>query len=84
MDLQESSSKSAGAKQAWPGHPLASWVAAKVFKHPARGNSRGFPAVSPLCLNLTHNIQGRKIQLMYLKQPEDGEAIPLLVGFVSH
>lgn len=29
------------------------------------GTVGGSPAVSPLCLNATHNIQGRKIQLMY-------------------
>lgn len=60
LDLQESGSKSAGAKQAWLGHPLASWAAARVFKHPARGNSQGSPAVSLQCLNATHSIQGRK------------------------
>lgn len=48
--------------------------------------SQSSPAVSPPRLNVTHNIQGQKYttNVLYLKEPEDGEAIPLLEGFVSH
>lgn len=60
----------------------------RFLKRPARGSSRGSPAVSPLRLNATHNrAVGEKkntTYVLHLKQPEDGEAIPLLKGFVSH
>lgn len=55
------------------------------FLNTQLGVTVGVPhPVSLLCVKATQNTQGRKIQLTYLKQPEDGEAIPLLKGFVSH
>lgn len=79
-----------------PGHPLAFRAAAKVLKNALPGVTVGVPLLFPLCRISRQHITGAgdekeeegggvrekkcTTNVLHLKQPEDGEAIPPVEG----
>lgn len=89
----ESLASFAHSAQLRPGHLLAFQAAAKVLKNALPGVTVGVPLLFPLCHVSRQHITGagdekeegegkkkRTTNVLHLKQPEDGEAVPPVEG----